>query len=156
MAEKFYLTKEGLKNLKKEYEILNKIKMAKSQGKVPEIWESDELNPDYLAFQEDMDLLEVRLVELEKVLENAEIIKKPQRNDQRFVGLGARIAVEVSGKEDEFTIVGSYEANPSRGLISNESPVGKALIGHKVGDKITISSPVRMVYKIKKIKYENF
>jgi len=154
MAEKFYLTKKGLRNLKKEYEILNKIKLAKSQGRVPEIWESDELNPDYLSFQEDLDLLELRLAELGKILENAEIIKIPQKEKQNIVQLGARIAVEVDGRDDEFTMVGSYEANPSFGKISNESPVGKALLGHKVGERVVISSPVRIVYKIKKIKYE--
>jgi len=61
--------------------------------------------------------------------------------------------VEVDGQEDEFEIVGSLEANPSIGRISNESPVGKALLGHEVREEIVISSPVKTVYKIKDIKY---
>jgi transcription elongation factor GreA len=64
------------------------------------------------------------------------------------------VVVEVNGEEDEFQIVGTLEANPLLGKISNESPVGSALMGKKVGDEIIISSPVKTVYKIKKIKYQ--
>ncbi len=77
-----------------------------------------------------------------------------QIEKQIFVNLGAKVKIEVTGKNDEFMIVGTLEANPNLGMISNECPVGKALLGHKVGDEITISSPIKTTYKIKGIKYE--
>ena len=90
---------------------------------------------------------------LENILENYELITCPPKEKQRTVGLGARVKVEVEGEKDEFTIVGTLEASPSLGRISNESPVGKALIGHKGGDEIVVSSPIKVVYKIVKISY---
>jgi len=151
--EKFYLTKQGLNDLKKEYEALKKLRLLKTKGKVPEIWESEDLNPDYLSFREDLDLLETRLAELENIFKNAILIKKPSGQKAKFVGLGARVEVEIGDQRDEFTIVGTLEANPALGKISNESPVGKALMGRKVGEEVVISSPIKSIYKIKKIRY---
>jgi transcription elongation factor GreA len=151
--QKFYLTKEGLKEIEKEYETLKKIRHAKTNEEAPSIWESEDLNPDYLSFREDLEMLETRLVELENILKNTVIIKKPSGEKVNFVDLGAVVDVEIDGDKDEFMIVGTLEANPVLGRISNESPVGKALIGHKAGDEVVISSPVKTVYKIRKIKY---
>ncbi len=147
----FYLTKEGLNKLEKEYETLKILRSNKIKGDVPSIWESEDLNPDYLAFQEDLNFLETRLAELEVIIEKAVIIKKPPRKDA--IGLGATIAVQVGGQKDEFTIVGTLEANPMLRRISDESPVGSALLGHKVGDEVTVLSPMKAVYRIKNIKY---
>jgi transcription elongation factor GreA len=63
------------------------------------------------------------------------------------------VFLDIDGETDEFRIVGSVEANPSLGLISNESPVGKALLGRRVGEEVIISSPIKTRYKIKKIRY---
>jgi transcription elongation factor GreA len=112
------------------------------------------LNPEYLAFQEDVSFLEARIIELENTLKDVELIKPPKKEKQKIVGLGATVLVSVDGQNDEFTLIGSLEANPSIGRISNESPVGKALLGHKVGDEVVVSSPVETIYKIKKIKYK--
>ena len=60
----------------------------------------------------------------------------------------------MDGQKDEFVIVGTLEANPALGKISNESPVGKALLGHKIGDEVVVSSPMKTTYKIRNIKYE--
>ena len=147
----FYLTKEGLNKLEKEYETLKVLRSNKIKGDVPSIWESEDLNPDYLAFQEDLNFLETRLAELEVIIEKAIIIKKPPKKD--MVALGATIAVQVGDQEDEFTIVGTLEANPMLGKISDESPVGSALLGHRINDEVTVSSPMKAVYKIKNIKY---
>lgn len=152
--EKFYLTKEGLERFKKELEALKKIKALKTKGEIPDILHSEEINPEYLAFQEDISFLERRLTELENILKNAEIIKVPPKEEQDKIYLGATVEVEVDGRLDEFMLVGSLEANPSIGKISNQSPVGKALIGKKVGETVLISSPIKIAYKIKKIKYE--
>lgn len=150
----FYLTKEGLKKIKKEYQDLKNLKLAKTRGEIPKIWHSEDLNPEYLAFQEDLSFLETRITELEYILKNARVIKAPLKERQGVVNLGARVLVEVDGQTDEFEIVGTLEANPAVGRISNESPVGRALLGHRAGDTIFISSPVQTTYKIKKIKYQ--
>jgi len=151
--QKFYLTKEGLEKVKKEYETLKELKLAKTKGESPKILNSEDLNPEYLAFQEDISFLESRMIELENVIKNVEIIGYPKKENQNAINLGATVLVSVDGQQDEFTLVGSLEANPSIGRISNESPVGKALLGHKIGDEVLVSSPIKTVYKIKKIKY---
>lgn len=154
MAEKkFYLTKEGLEKIKKEYADLKNLKLSKTKGEIPKIWHSEDLNPEYISFQEDLSFLETRLVELENIFKNAELIKSPPKEKRGIVNLGATILVEVDGQNDEFTIIGSLEANPSLGKISNESPVGGALLGHQAGDEVVVSSPIKTIYKIKKIRY---
>ena len=154
--KKFYLTKEGWERIKNEYKGLKELKLAKTKGESPKILHSEDLNPEYLAFQEDISFLQSRIIELENIFKNVELIKPPKKEKQNIVDLGATVLIEVDGQNDEFTLVGSLEANPSLGKISNESPVGKALLGHKVGDKVTVSSPIQTTYKIKKIKYKNF
>ena len=151
--KKFYLTKEGLEKIKKEFVNLKNLKLAKTNGEVPKIMQSEEANPEYLAFQEDLSFLDSRITELEHIIKHAALIKTPPKEKRNTIGLGASVAVEVGGRLDEFTIVGSLEANPSLGKISNESPVGKALLGHKAGEEIIVSSPVKTTYKIKKIHY---
>jgi len=153
--KKFYLTKKGLAKLKKEYNLLKKIRLAKTKEEIPVILESEDLNPEYLSFREKIESIETRLAELEEILKNSEIIKPPPPKKRNVVDLGATVITEVEGEKDEFTIVGTIEANPSLGFISNESPVGKALLGHKVGDVVVVSSPIKTVYKIKKIKYSS-
>ena len=155
MAEekKFYLTKEGLEKIKKEYRDLKNLKLSKTKGEIPKIWHSEDLNPEYLSFQEDLSFLETRIAELKNILKNVKLIKPPPKERQNVVNLGAQVIVEVDGQTDEFTIVGTLEANPSLGKISNECPVGRSLLGHRVGDEILISSSIKTIYKIKKIKY---
>ena len=152
---KYYVTKQGLSKLEKEYRQLVEFKKKKTTGEeVPSIWHSEEVNPDYLAFQEDMSLLEAKLAELELILRNIEIITAPPKNDRSTVSLGARVTVEVDdGQVDEFEIVGTIEANPSLGRISNESPVGSAFLGKKTGEEVVVSSPKKTVYRIVKIQY---
>ena len=150
----YFLTEEGFKSIKSEYETLEKIRASKVKGEVPKIWESEDLNPDFLSFQEDMELLETRLIELENVLKNVKIIKTPSKNEKNNVQLGAVVTLQIDRKEvDELKIVGTLEANPSLGKISDQSPVGKALLGHAIGDEVVVSSPIKTIYKIKKIRY---
>ena len=151
--KKFYLTKDGLEKIRKEYESLRQIKFAKTNGDVPRILQSEDLNPEYLSFQEDLNFLEVRMVELENILNNAELIISPPKDKQSIIGLGATVSAEIGGQADEFKITGTLEANPAVGMISDESPVGRALLGHKIGDEVVVSSPIKTIYKIKKIRY---
>jgi transcription elongation factor GreA len=155
MAKKFCLTKEGLEKLKKEYETLKALRLAKLKGESPKILHSEDVNPEYLAFKEDIGFLESRIAELEYILKNFELIKFPPKEKQNIVNLGATVTLEEKdGHINEFMIVGTLEANPNEGKISSESPVGKALLGKKVGDEVIITSPIRVVYKIKKIRYQ--
>ncbi len=150
---KYYLTKEGLKKIKKEYENLLKLKKSNLRQEAPPFLHSEELNAEFVSFKEDFEYLETRIEELEHILKNFELIKKPSKKERNKVHLGAQVEVEVNGQKEKFILVGTMEANPTAGKISNESPVGKALVGHKAGEVISISSPSKINYKIKKIKY---
>ena len=152
--KKFRLTKEGISKLEQEYIELKKIKHSKIGGRddAPDVLHSEELNPDYLHFLEDLKFLEKRINEIDYILKNAETIKLRNKG-QMIVDVGARVLVEIDGKKDEFNIVETFEADPSQGKISKESPVGKALIGAKEGQEVTVLSPVKRNYKIKKINY---
>ena len=152
--KKVYLTKEGLEKIKKEYQELQKIRESKTKEGVPS-FSSEEVNPEYLVFQEDLKFLEDRITKIKQTLKSAQLIKAPSKDKQNIINLGARVLVETNGgQSDEFEIVGSLEANPSLGKISDESPVGKALLGHKIGEKVIVQSAIKAAYKIRKIKYD--
>lgn len=155
MAEnKYYLTKEGLEKIQKDYEVLLEFRKAKTTEEVPSIWHSEDVNPEYLSFQEDMSVLEARLTEYENILKNVELIHVPKEKERQEVRLGARVTIEVdNGQLDEYEIVGTLEANPSLGKISNESPVGRAILGLKVGEEVAVSSPKKTIFRVKKITY---
>jgi transcription elongation factor GreA len=155
MDRVYYITSQKLKELKEEYQRIKQALLAQSQsGEVPRFLYSEEPNEEFVLFQENLTLLHLKKRELEDILRNYKLIKLPPKRERNRVHLGAHVVVEVNGEEDEFQIVGTLEANPLLGKISNESPVGSALMGKKVGDEIIISSPVKTVYKIKKIKYQ--
>ncbi len=153
--KEYYLTKKGLEKVKKRYQDLRDIKAAKTKGEAPPVLESEDLNPEYLSLQEDLDLLERKIEELEDVLKNAKLIKAPPRKQRDKVNLGATVSVDLDGETDEFKIVGTMEADPTQNKISNESPIGKALMGKKEGDETVVKTQlVNHTCKIKKIKYK--
>ncbi len=153
-SKKFFLTKEGLSRIEKEYQELKKLKAFKTKGESPRIFHSEEVDPEFLAFQEDLELLDTRIMELEMVLKNVQMIAPPAKDKKDIVALGSTVVIEVDGQEDEFKIVGTLEANPAIGSISNECPVGKSLLGRKIGEEVIIGSDPKVVYKIKTIKHE--
>jgi len=153
MAQRFYLTKQGLRKLKKEYERLKKIRSSKLKAGIPKILHSEDVNPEYLSFKEEFNILESRLEELENIFKHAQIITPPPPDKRDVIDLGAKVVVEIDGQTDRFEIVGTLEANPILGKISNESPVGRALLGHRAGDEVCVSSPLQVIYKIKEVKY---
>lgn len=151
----FYVTKEKLQELRQEYEELIDFEHKRSVGQeAPKVFESENLNPEFVSFQEDVGFLRSRIDELKNIIDHHELIKNPPKDRQNFVGMGAKVRLDVDGQKDEFIIVGTLEANPALGKISNESPVGRALLGHRVGEEVVVSSPVKVTYKIKNIKYE--
>ena len=153
--ESFYITNKKLKEIKQEYEKLKKNLSLKTQGEIPQVLNSEEMNPEYLLSQEDLNFLYSRKQELQNILKNYKLIKLPPKGNRDKVNLGAKVLVEGDGETDEFEIVGTLDASPALGKISNESPVGKNLLGHEVGDEVIISSPIKTVYKIKKITYSS-
>jgi len=153
MDKKFILTRQGLTSLKSEYDELTKVKRAQIIKRIQIAREFGDLseNSEYDAAKEEQSLLETRIVQLEDVLKRAQIIERVQKAD--FVVIGSTIVVEIDGEKDDFTIVGTMEADPSKKKISNESPVGIAILGAKVGEIIEVNTPiVRARYKILEIK----
>jgi len=151
-----YLTAEAYKKLKEELEYLRKVKRKEIAQRVQEAKELGDLseNADYQKAKEDQAALESRIIELEEFLKRAVIIQ-PKKTDR--VEIGSIIEVEnlsqSTSKKQVFTIVGSHEAQPLEGRISNESPLGKAFLGKKVGEIADVETPKGKVqYKILKIK----
>lgn len=152
-SKKFILTEEGLRQLKLEYEdlvkvqrrlVANRIQIAREFGDLAE-------NSEYDAAKEEQSLIEARISQLEKVLPKVQIIQQAEVSD--FIVIGSKVLVEVDNQQEEFTIVGSMEADPAQKKISNESPVGAALLGAKIGEVVEVVTPiVRAKYKILKIK----
>lgn len=149
----YYFTKESLEKLKKELEHLKKegrIEIAERLKKAKEYGDLSE-NSEYADAKEAQNKLENRIFELEEMIRNAVLIKKSPKKD--IVSIGSTIEVKKGLKTSEYTIVGFQEAKPEANLISNESPLGKAFIGKKVGDVVEIETPSgKTKYKIVKIK----
>jgi len=147
--EKILLTPEGLKKIKKEYEelvnerrkeVALRIQTARALGDLSE-------NAEYSSAREEQAQLEGRIAELEETMKRAEVVKNSKRPVQ--IDIGCRVKIHLEGKDEEFHIVGAPEADPTNGKISHESPLGQALLGKKVGEKIEVEAPVgKIVYKI--------
>lgn len=134
-ADGFLALEEELNELKtvKRPQVIEAIKDARAQGDLSE-------NADYDAARNDQAVLEARIKELEHMIEHAKIIES-RANDE--VGLGSTIKISYieDDEEEEYKIVGSLEANPFENRISNESPIGKAVLNKKVGDIVSVESP---------------
>ena len=139
MKKMYQITKEGQSELEAELaklksrrgEIAEKIAEARDYGDLSE-------NAEYDAAREDQGLVESRIAEIEDILMNAEIIKGSKKSS---VGLGSKVTLKNGAKPVEYHVVGPVEANPVEGRISNESPIGLALMGKKVGEKAVVSTP---------------
>lgn len=148
----FYLTEDGVKKLQEELaeltgkgrkEIAKALKDAKELGDLSE-------NAGWDDAKERQVFIEGRIAEIDSILKQAKIIKKSTGG---VVDIGSTVHVELEDGKQEFRIVGSTEADPSKGLISNESPIGQALLGCKQGDEVEVEVPAgTMTYKIIKIK----
>jgi transcription elongation factor GreA len=149
-----YLTAAGLNEVKNELNSLKKIKRVEIAERIQRARDFGDLaeNAEYEAALDEQALVENRIDELEKVLRNAKLIKFPERASG-IVTIGSTVKVEMGGETDEFTIVGRVEANPAQKRISNESPVGSALLGTKVGEVVEVATPiVRYKCKVLEIK----
>lgn len=141
MKKQFRLTQEGVDELKGELKhliaeranIAEAIKTAREFGDLAE-------NAEYQSARSDQEKNEQRIAEVEAILQNVEIIKKPKGAAK--IQLGSQVKLKGNGKTKEFQVVGTVEADPLNGKISDESPIGQALLGKKVGEKVEIKTPV--------------
>lgn len=144
MAEKVIkLTADGLKKLQEELEnlttvkrpeVLERLKEARAQGDLSE-------NSEYDQAREDMGFIDGRIEEIKQMLKHVAVIDEATNRDT--VNLGSTVVLEdvEFGDKETYTIVGTVEADPFKGLISNDSPVGAAVIGHKAGDVVVVNAP---------------
>lgn len=139
IKKQYQITLEGKKELELELEqlkarrgdIADKIAEARDYGDLSE-------NAEYDAAREEQGLVESRISEIEDILQNADIIKASKSS---VIGLGSKVELKNDAKTISYHIVGPVEANPLEGKISNESPIGVALMGKKEGDKVTVTTP---------------
>ena len=158
-AKKNLLTYAGLRKLEDELHDLKVVKRKEVAGKIKEAREQGDLseNAEYDAAKDEQRDIEARIEEIEKILKNAEVVVEDEVDLDR-ISVGCKVKVhDFEFEEDmELKIVGSTEANSLEGKISNESPVGKALIGHKVGDTVEVETPAGVfAYKILEIQRSN-
>lgn len=147
----FHLTSEGIAALKAELaelttnkrgEIAERLKEAKADGDLSE-------NAMYDAARDDQSFVEGRIAEIEHILKHAIVITTKAGGT---VALGSKVHVELEQGEQHYTIVGSTEANPDEGKISDQSPIGRALLGKKAGDEVEVEVPSGVItYKIKNV-----
>ncbi|MBI3231769.1 MAG: transcription elongation factor GreA [Candidatus Doudnabacteria bacterium] len=154
MSKKYLLTPEGLEKLNKELkelvenkrkEVIERIREAAAHGDLSE-------NADYAQAREEQSFIEGRILEIEDIIKNAEIITANSGRGGSAT-IGSTVIVKTNGQEKKYIIVGSNEANPKEGKISNESLVGKALLGRKAHEKFKVTTPAgEMEYQIVSIE----
>lgn len=147
-TQKIIITKEGLIELKRELlelsekkrpDVVNRLALARGQGDLSE-------NSEYAAAKQDLSFIDGRIAELEMVISEAKVIISHPRAK---IDVGCKVTLHVNGKKDIYTIVGEWEANPFEKKISHSSPLGKALLGKKVGEKVEVEAPIgKIMYKI--------
>jgi transcription elongation factor GreA len=149
MNKLFHLTKQGVDELQTELEeliagrsvIADRIKTAREFGDLGE-------NMEYTAARQDQERNENRISEIEHILKNVQVITTPKSDGKVVLGSTVKLKTE-DGKTKEFQVVGTVEADPLNGKISDESPIGRALMGKKNGDAVEIKTPVETaLYKI--------
>jgi transcription elongation factor GreA len=139
MKKLFHLTQEGVAELQAELEkliaarseVAERIKTAREFGDLAE-------NAEYQVARQEQEKNEARIAELEHIIRNVEIIKSTKGEKVR---LGSKVTLSGAGKKKEFQVVGTVEADPLEGKISDESPIGQALMGKKVGETVEIKTP---------------
>lgn len=150
-----YLTDEGVKDLRQKLDRLVNEKRPALADRLHKAIQQGDLseNADYIAAKEEQGFLEGQIQQIEAMLRNVVIIEENGPTDE--VSIGCRVTVVEEGFEEAetFRIVGAAEANPGKGKVSNESPLGQALMGHRVGDIVTVEAPAgEIVFRITAIE----
>jgi transcription elongation factor GreA len=152
--KKIYLTKEGLEELKREYDELIKVKRPNVLEHVSQARNMGDLseNAEYVASREELTFVDGRIDELEVILKQAVVIRDT-KTTVHAIKLGSTVTLHVNGKKEIFTVVGEWEADPENKKISHESPLGKVLLGKKVGEKVQVEAPAgKITYSIISVK----
>jgi len=140
MTKEILITQDGLDKLTAELkeltevrrpDVVIRIKTAKELGDLSE-------NAEYTSAKEEQSFIEGRIQEIEHTIKHAKVVAN---SNSGTIGIGSKVKVAIDGDEDEFELVGQTESNPDDGKISVESPVGRALAGHKAKDKVTVETP---------------
>ena len=156
MDKKNILTYQGLKKLEDELQELKVVRRKEVAAKIKEAREQGDLseNAEYDAAKDEQRDIELRIEELEKLLKNAEVVVEDEIDLEKIsVGCQVKVLEMDEDEEMEFRIVGSTEANSLQNKISNESPVGHALLGKKVGDVVDVETQVGVIqYKVLEIQ----
>jgi transcription elongation factor GreA len=149
-----FLTKEGYQKLQDELEYLRTTKRQEVAARLHEAMEGGELieNAEYEAAKNEQAFVEGRIQELEMLLASAHVIEDNGKKKSDVISVGSKVTIKEGNYEPEtFIIVGAAEANPREGKISNESPIGKAILNHKAGDVVKVETPGG-TYNVKIIK----
>lgn len=149
--KKIYLTKEGLAELKEEYDELTNIKRPDVLTRVTQARNMGDLseNAEYVASREELTFIDGRIDELEIILKQAVVIREGVNTSNHAVKLGSTVTLHSNGKKEVFTVVGEWEADPTNKKISHESPLGKALLNKRVGEKVKVEAPAgKITYSI--------
>jgi transcription elongation factor GreA len=158
MADKaVVLTQEGLEKLEQELETLKTVKRREIAGRIKQAIEFGDIseNSEYEDAKNEQAFIEGRILEVEKMLRNVKVIEQSEDNDKSRVDLGSRVILKDMEYDDEieYFLVGSAEADPMKNRISNESPVGAAIIGKYVGEIVQVAAPIgELNYKIIEVK----
>src|SRR3990172_4191939 len=151
-----FLTKEGFQKLQDELDYLRTVKRQEIADRLHEAMEGGELieNAEYEAAKNEQAFVEGRIQELDTILAMARIIDENGKSKEGLIQVGSTVTIEEDGAAAEaYTIVGAAEANPREGKISNESPIGKAVIGHKAGETVQVETPDG-TYKVRIVKVQ--
>jgi len=149
MEATYKLTEQGLENLKEELETLKTVDRKRNLEALKEAREQGDLseNADYDAARDEQARIESRIKEIEGILKNYELIRE---NTSKRVNIGKTVTIKIGDKPNvTYTIVGSLEANPLKGKISNESPIGRGIIGSKKGQTVTVKTETDKELKVK-------
>ncbi len=138
--KKMLMTEDGLKKLQEELNLLKTVRRKKIAEAIQSAKEQGDLseNAEYVDAKEEQGIVEQRIVELEAMLKNVEVVQKSASTD---IEVGKTVTLNTSAGAATYTIVGASEANPAQGRISNESPLGHALLGKRVGDEVSVRTP---------------
>lgn len=145
---KMVMTKEGLDELKKEHGELTKSKRPEVVKRLSDARDLGDLseNSEYAAAKQDLAFIDGRITELEDIIRGAKVVTS---HGKKQVDVGCKVTLHINGKKDIYTVVGEWEADPSEKKISHESPLGKALMGKKVGEQVEVEAPAgKILYKI--------
>ena len=147
------LTKEGLEQLKTEYQELKEVKRPQVVERLQKARGMGDLseNGEYTAAREGLSLIEQRIVEIEEILKRSQVVEDNHNDKEVF--LGSTVLLQFNSSKDQYQIVGEFEADPMQKKLSVTSPLGKALLGKTIGNTVEVEVPAgKVTYKILEIK----